>query len=66
MKRFPFSQALIYLGAASVCTLGIAVILGWYLRLPEIIQLHPSFVPMQFNTALGFVLVVWLCLPWGR
>ncbi len=57
MKRFPFTQALIYLGTASVCTLGITVILGWYLRLPEIIQLHPTFVPMQFNTALGFVLV---------
>ncbi|ANV85436.1 hypothetical protein AWQ21_14400 [Picosynechococcus sp. PCC 7003] len=57
MKCFPFTQALIYLGAASVCTLGITVILGWYLRLPEIIQLYPTFVPMQFNTALGFVLV---------
>ena len=36
-------------------TLGIIAILGWYLRLPSLIQIHPTFAPMQFNTALCFV-----------
>ena len=36
-------------------TLGIIAILGWYLRLPSLIQIHPTFAPMQFNTAVCFV-----------
>ncbi len=31
------------------------VIVGWYIRNPYLVQLHPKFVPMQFNTALGFL-----------
>lgn len=30
---------------------------GWYLDIPTIIQIETRFVPMQFNTALGFVLM---------
>jgi two-component system, sensor histidine kinase and response regulator len=29
---------------------------GWYLRNETLIQVSPSFVPMQYNTALGFFL----------
>lgn len=36
--------------------LGIIVIVGWYASVPAFVQLLPSFVPMQFNTALGFLL----------
>ena len=36
--------------------LGGAVIAGWYTHDVSLIQVHPSFVPMQFNTALGFLL----------
>ena len=36
--------------------LGLAVMIGWHLKLPLVIQIHPSFVPMQYNTALGFLL----------
>ncbi|BAW97598.1 sensory transduction system regulatory protein [[Synechococcus] sp. NIES-970] len=57
MKIFPFIPPLIYLCAILVSTLGLSVMLGWYWRLPSLIQLHPTFVPMQFNTALGFVLL---------
>ncbi|WP_081699623.1 diguanylate cyclase [Picosynechococcus sp. NKBG15041c] len=57
MKIFPFIPPLIYLCAVLVSTLGLSVMLGWYWRLPSLIQLHPTFVPMQFNTALGFVLL---------
>ncbi len=35
--------------------LGGITILGWYTRNPHLVQLHPNFVPMQFNTALGFL-----------
>ncbi len=28
---------------------------GWYIRNPNLVQVHPNFVPMQFNTALGFL-----------
>ena len=36
--------------------LGAVVLLGWYLREPALIQVNPAFVPMQYNTALGFAL----------
>ncbi len=37
--------------------LGLAILTGWYIHNETLIQAHPSFVPMQFNTALGFFLV---------
>lgn len=36
--------------------LGAAVMAGWYLELPAVVRVAPSFVPMQFNTALGIVI----------
>jgi PAS domain S-box-containing protein len=36
--------------------LGLAVLIGWYIENKTLIQVHPSFVPMQYNTALGFFL----------
>jgi hypothetical protein len=36
--------------------LGAIVLLGWYLHEPALIQVNPAFVPMQYNTALGFAL----------
>ena len=35
--------------------LGLIVLFGWYAHLPTLIQIHPNFVAMQFNTALGFL-----------
>lgn len=35
--------------------LGLSVIAAWHTHTPSLIQLHPSLVPMQYNTALGFV-----------
>jgi diguanylate cyclase (GGDEF)-like protein len=40
----------------AVALLGLLVLLGWYLHLPLVIQIRPSFAPMQYNTALGFLL----------
>ena len=42
--------------AASLVLLGGLVMVGWWLRVPAIVQVSPDFTPMQFNTALGFVL----------
>lgn len=36
--------------------LGLTVIIGWYTKNSLLIQLSPHFVPMQFNTALCFML----------
>jgi len=36
--------------------LGLVVIIGWYTGSRTLIQVLPQFVPMQYNTALGFVL----------
>ena len=39
-----------------VVGLGVTVISGWLLNIPELIQALLFFVPMQFNTALGLFL----------
>ncbi|WP_286270139.1 PAS domain S-box protein [Thalassotalea hakodatensis] len=44
-----------YLGAC-VSLLAIIVIYGWFSRTPLLVQIHYSFVAMQFNTALCFLL----------
>jgi len=36
--------------------LGIIVLFGWYTHSTTLIQVHASFVPMQYNTALGFLM----------
>jgi PAS domain S-box-containing protein len=47
--------------------LGTLVLLGWYLHEPALIQINPAFVPMQYNTALGFALggLALLGLAWS-
>ncbi|QPJ66190.1 MAG: PAS domain S-box protein [Candidatus Nitrohelix vancouverensis] len=39
-----------------VYSLGGVVMLGWILNLPWVVQVLPDFAPMQFNTALCFLL----------
>ncbi len=54
---FQWWAALIVRGSASLLIgLGLVVMLGWFLRSPAIVQINPAFTPMQFNTALCFVL----------
>jgi sensor domain CHASE-containing protein len=43
------------IGGASAL-LGLAVLIGWYTHTVALIQLRPSLAPMQFNTALCFLL----------
>lgn len=42
---------------AAVCSalLGSVVLAGWYLHAVALIQVFPQFAPMQYNTALGFL-----------
>lgn len=48
--------------------LGLVVIVGWYINEPALVQVLPQFVPMQYNTALGFLLSgIGLCaLAWNK
>ncbi|EWH08909.1 sensor/response regulator hybrid [Catenovulum agarivorans DS-2] len=43
--------------------LGFIVIIGWYTHNQQLIQVLPHFVPMQYNTALGFLLAG-IALTW--
>jgi hypothetical protein len=44
-------------GAGALTTLlGLVVIIGWQTNNVTLVQVLPIFVPMQYNTALGFVL----------
>ncbi|WP_168204228.1 sensor histidine kinase [Aliikangiella coralliicola] len=45
----------IVMGTLSIL-LGSIVIIGWYTHELTLIQVLPQFVPMQYNTALGFIL----------
>jgi PAS domain S-box-containing protein len=58
------------LSALASLLLGAVVLLGWYTHNSALIQVSPAFVPMQYNTALGFLLsgagllaAVWSPLP---
>jgi signal transduction histidine kinase len=48
------STALIF-GSLSLA-LSFIVLLGWYSHNSTLIQVFPSYVPMQYNTALGFMI----------
>jgi len=43
--------------AISVVLLGLVVMAGWHLHLPQLFQLRDDLTPMQYNTALSFVCV---------
>ena len=47
-----------YILFASIATLfaSLTVIYGWYSQNQLLVQINPSFAPMQYNTALGFLL----------
>ncbi len=68
----PALDAWLSLGAlvagALTILLGAVVIVGWHTGATTLIQVLPNFVPMQYNTALGFVLcgLGLLLGVWGR
>ena len=48
--------------------LGSAVLLGWHIHNPWLVQLRPTFAPMQYNAALSVLLcgLGLLALSWER
>ena len=50
------AKTIVHLTAAISIFLGMVVLLGWHTHNKALIQINPSFVPMQYNTALGFLL----------
>lgn len=52
-----FGQSFVRVVACGVVGLGLLVLLGWHLKITALRQLHPDFVPMQYNTALGFIVL---------
>ena len=55
MIRSPLNKLAVVAGIFSLL-LGAIVLVGWYTHNVSLIQIRPEFVPMQFNTALGFFL----------
>ena len=68
MLQLDWGLSLARLTAFLSLALGAVVLLGWYLHEPALIQVNPAFVPMQYNTALGFGLggLALLGLAWSR
>lgn len=56
MVNVKFLEKLALGCGAILALLGLIVIIGWFTQNVTLIQIHPSFVPMQFNTALCFLL----------
>ena len=42
--------------AYALIVLALVVVLGWIIESPQLVQIRPSWAPMQLNTALGFLL----------
>ncbi|WP_460233425.1 PAS domain S-box protein [Aurantivibrio plasticivorans] len=59
MRKLPINHAafIIWFCSLAATIVGSAVMLGWWLQIPRLIQLQPAFSPMQFNTALCIVLL---------
>lgn len=68
MHRYTILIFCINFGASLLLLLGLSVILGWHIGSERLIQIYPKFVPMQFNTALGFIFIslALMCLANNR
>ncbi|MDE1462751.1 sensor histidine kinase [Spartinivicinus poritis] len=49
-------NTIVFSAATLSLLLGIVVLIGWHTKTVMLIQLLPTLVPMQYNTALGFIL----------
>ena len=55
-SKYRFAWAGLMSAAVVTSLLGAAVLVGWHSHNESLIQINPAFVPMQYNTALGFLL----------
>ena len=56
LRNTPIAWLLAISGGALSSSLGLSVMIGWFTHNVTLIQVSAVFVPMQFNTALGFLL----------
>ncbi|MCH7567362.1 MAG: GAF domain-containing protein, partial [Nitrospirae bacterium] len=57
MKKTRNLSGFVVIAAGGIsATLGLVVLVGWYTHNVTLVQVMPIFVPMQYNTALGFLL----------
>ena len=54
-RKTNYNAYFIRIGALLALALSISVIFGWYTKNETLIQVLPTFAPMQFNTALCFL-----------
>jgi signal transduction histidine kinase/CheY-like chemotaxis protein/HPt (histidine-containing phosphotransfer) domain-containing protein len=56
LGKHPVAAGAVYGAGGLSFLLGAVVLIGWFTRNTNLIQINPAFVPMQYNTALGFLL----------
>lgn len=62
-RQFGLIDYLLILFGLSVMGLGSAVMYAWVYQIDSLIQIHPTFPPMMFNTALGLAICgISICL----
>lgn len=57
MTKYSLSQHIYSFLSIGIISLGLLVMIGWIFNIPILIQMFPTFVPMQFNTALCFAII---------
>ena len=55
LRKHPVAAAIVYVSSGLSVLLGAMVLFGWHTQNTDLIQINPAFVPMQYNTALGFL-----------
>jgi signal transduction histidine kinase len=54
--RWHLLQLFAIMAGGTTAALGLLVLGGWHLHSETLLQLHPTYAPMQYNAALNFVL----------
>ncbi len=68
-NRFaPWSNRVVIVAGGVSAAVGLGALVGWYTHAVALVRMLPPFVPMQYSTALGFLLcgVGLLSLVYGR
>jgi len=53
----PWPLRLLRIGGVLLLALALTVLVGWHLQLGALVRISPGWVPMQYNTALGLLLL---------
>src|SRR5512145_2238174 len=73
MGEGPFdrlSQLIAFISGGIAAVLGLMILVSWHVGYAELVQVGPTMAPMQYNSALSFVLsgigLLALTLGWSR